>query len=559
VNNHQFWRGALSELQRRFNSQFQIAKHTWTTREELLHALVVGPTGMGKSRWVQLFCQSVMADPYTTLILIDPGGDLFRALRDWAVLTRRSDRVLLFEPTAERILGYNATGQSHLPPAYRSARKVAAVLKVFGEGDQTQTPRARRWLYNVFVALIEAGLTLKEATHLLDLLENDYRAAIIERVQTATVRREWEVLQKMKLADRQGQIESTANRLRAFLDSPAGYILSQQRRSLAIEEIIKRHQILLCNLEPFQGLTPADARVLGLLLIDDLIAATFSRPQGQRSPVVLVIDEAADYLVSDIGYILRAGRKYNLTCILCVQDLAQLREDPQVYGDIIANTPTKIVFGDLPEEDLQLLAPLLFRPEWDIHQRKLELEHIRLKPVETTRSIEINSWSESTGESTGQGQGQSIIPRPGLSEDLMITYEQFNFGQFHSSTAGGSTSEIPWYDYEEVPELASVQFYSLEELQHLTMTKLKSMRPREIAIKLRGKPVRFDQTPDCPDLFVSPHLIEQFTHEVWTLHPYYATIEEIVAEEDQRLSDLVKRPTQSNPTDDDDPITFVDP
>ena len=103
------------------------------------------------------------------------------------------------------------------------------------------------------------------------------------------------------------------------------------------------------------------------------------------------------------------GRKFGLHLILAHQHLGQLREkDPEVYYSTLTNARTKIVFGGLNDEDVDLIAKELFTGELDPEQVKNEIWHRAFEPVESTRTVRAYSSSQSGGESSGQVDHSSL-------------------------------------------------------------------------------------------------------------------------------------------------------
>src|SRR5690348_7693852 len=68
--------------------------------------------------------------------------------------------------------------------------------------------------------------------------------------------------------------------------------VSQRHRSLDISDVLRQRKIFIVNLEYNHPLRPADVQLLGKFILNDIIAHVSNRPEGERSPVHLIMDEA---------------------------------------------------------------------------------------------------------------------------------------------------------------------------------------------------------------------------------------------------------------------------
>src|ERR1035438_6139702 len=160
--------------------------------------------------------------------------------------------------------------------------------------------------------------------------------------------------------------------------------------------------------------------LLGTLLVNELLSAGFARRPHERQPFFVFIDEFSHFVTKDACEILDGGRKFGLHFTLAHQHLGQLKEkDAEVYYSTLTNARTKIVFGGLNDEDVDLIAKELFTGELDPEQVKNEIWHRGFEPVESTRTVRASSSSGSDGESSGQvdhsslASGQVWIPEIG--------------------------------------------------------------------------------------------------------------------------------------------------
>jgi hypothetical protein len=468
------------------------------------------------------------------LIFIDPAGDSYYELLKYIVSHRLEGRTILFDPgEEERIIGYDATRETEAI-SYKAQLMVEATLKALGIEEMESVlymPQLRLLFYHLYHSLIEAGLSLAEAEYLLSA-EGELRGAVLKRVKTEAVRGFWEGIDRLKLPQRQERLSLAEARLHPFLANEAiRLILSQKRHAIDFERVIDQGQILLVNLQP-RAITSEDQRLLGTLLIQDAINATFSRLGGERRDLFIILDEFQDLIPPGAGQIMRAGRKYKLHLILATTSLEDFKEtEPALYHQVFGNAQIKVLFGDLPEEALEGLAKEFYLQDLNLKQRKLELYRTFFEPLESERTIESESW----GSGEIEAEGSSFVY---LGNELFPSRSVRSKSDGRSSHGGGSKSEVPFYEFLEREELSSVQFYPLEELLWKAKAKLKSLGKREIVIKQREKGLRFDQVPKLQPLSLTEEELEEAKRWIYTNQPYYATIEEIEAEREERVKAL---------------------
>src|SRR6266852_3563198 len=285
-----------------------------------------------------------------------------------------------------------------------------SIRKCWGQGSFQETPRLARWLFNVAYALVSANVTFVQAQHLVNPASSPERAAITARIANPRIRGEWEWLEQMKLDRREERIESTLNRIKPFVEHEViRPMLGQYTNTLDFPSILAERKILLVNLARQNVISEDNQHLLGTLLVNELLSAGFARRPQERQPCFVFIDEFSHFVTKDACEILDGGRKFGLHFTLAHQHLGQLKEkDAEVYYSTLTNARTKIVFGGLNDEDVDLVARELFTGELDPDQVKDEIWHRGFEPVESTRTVRAYSSSESDGESSGQVSHSSL-------------------------------------------------------------------------------------------------------------------------------------------------------
>lgn len=581
-----------------FGDDLHTGDRVYVTPDDLAtHTQFIGRTRMGKSwameGWIR---QHLLAPEKPGVVVLDPNGDLYRRLVAFCAANHQcndiAQRLVLFDPTrSDYIIGYNPLRPGRRSIDCHALMTFEAILKVCRQNDFAQTPRLARWLYNTLIVLLSHQTSLLEARQILDPKPNNIRKMLVssleEEIFSPQVKDEWEWFEEQRETIMEERTESSMARIRFFLNNQIlGRIFSQRSAQLDLERLLDGGGILLVNLEAYTrggALTRDGSRLLGTLLISDLMGAAFSRPMGQRRPCYVYMDEFAQFSTPDLALILDTGRKYGLHLILAHQYLEQLkRDDDQLYFSVLTNTGTKAIMGGLTVPDAQTLAAEAFITQFDFDERKLELYRTYFEPRETTREVFGENWAAGENESwaTAKGMvdsfvaGSSESAMPGISlwgMTTQTTSEQRAAGQSEqsaksggrSSMNGGSRAIVPFHELIERRELASVQFRSFDEQVLRMVQKLKS-QPIQHGVFIkpfnqdRAQFIKFDTLPEAD---VPQTEVDSFVHQHLSTSPLYKTPEQ-VAEERRKYTDSLQekiRDLGEITTDDDqEPESFLE-
>lgn len=527
------WEQKLIESRSRDNNGILIGKSAVTELSLHIspavlstHMQIVGASGVGKSFFLEGLLKQLILQGHG-LCLIDPHGDLyiriveFCAYLDYMQPERKlSKRVIPVDiGNREQILAFNPVARNARVMTFQVVALMEVIRKCWGAGSFQETPRLARWLFNAAYALIDSNVTLVQMQDMLSPVPTEIQSAVIKQIKNPRIKVEWEWLASLKPERRGEYTESSFNRTREFgLHEVMKLVLGQYTNTIDFPSILNEQKILLVNLAGQNTITDDDKHLLGTLLVNELITAAFARPQGKRKPCFLAIDEFQHFVTKDICEILDGGRKFGLHLILAHQHLNQLKiKDPEVYYSTLTNARTKVVFGGMNDEDLEILSKELYTGELNPDEIKDEVWQTKLRPVESTRTIRSSSWSETISESDSESSsdsssdgtvshssianGESYIPGSGLwsGSQLQATNNSASIAtgsnyshsssnsrssSYSTSTSSGtSEAEVPWYEYHEYKELSSRTFRSLEEQLYIKKAQLKR-QPRQHATLL---------------------------------------------------------------------------
>ncbi len=535
------------------------------------HMHVVGATGVGKSFFLEGIIKRLIEQGHG-VCLITPHEDIYERILDYCAHVHVAKpelglarRVIPFDISNTRqILGFNPVARNARVMSYQVVALMDSIRKCWGQVNFQQTPRLARWLFNTGYAIVESNLTLLQARHLVDTKPNSFRQAITGRIGNPEIRAEWEWIMAQKMPVQDERLESSFNRIREFVGHELiRLIFGQHTKTLDFPSVMHEGKILLVNLSRRGTMGEDNQHLIGTLLVNELLTAAFARRQGERNPFFLCIDEFQHFATKDICEILDGGRKFGLHLILAHQLLNQLKaKEPEVYYSTLTNARTKVVFGGLMDEDLDIYSRELFTGELDPNKIKDEIWHTAYKPVETTRLVVAESESSGGSDSniTHESLSQVFIPESGLlsGESARLAVSSglaSGHNEFWQSSR--STTPVPWYEYHEYKELTSRTFQSLEEQLYIKKDQLKRQPQQHAAILRPGQNVEFVKTPTLNEF--SDSLRGEFLQECFESAGCFKNPEQAEREVNDLEESLLARErivinTVSQITDDDDQL-----
>ena len=594
--------------------------------------LIVGPPGSGKTKFIEDQIRQLIIEG-EGLCVIDPDGTLCEAIVESCAENRwqRHRRIHLFDPHQEGWgVGFDPlrvrVGAAERPsPEMIDAMRVARsdffageVAQVF-EGNSLntyQTPLLRKCLRATIYALSVNELTLGEVTSLTTSTDfGGVRKALTASLPNQEFRAIWAEFNALSRREFTEQFGSTMNRMVEFVSSPLiRRLLAQRERVLDTRAAMDRGEIILVNLAPSDRFSLENGRLLGTLIVGDLVMSALGRSEdlGRRRPFNLIIDEAPRFLNSDIELLLDRLRKRGLHLTLAMQRLGQAREaGPGVYNALMIGAQTKVIFRSA-EEDGEVLAKELFRPEFDLNQVKLESPAVVGHHIEELTGVsvadgaggalvktasenyadivsttEIESQSESASDSWGQGTNSS---EGGLNEPWLLGTQpasplttwnaggsQFQTGsralangRAQSASRGrargggiGIARGTQWNRVEQhnqhqvfAPDIEWIptQLKGPEEVVHDHIVKLRQLPDRHAVVKVMHLPTLLIRTLDVKPTAVSPQRVAAFVEEVLSRSAYTSPAAAIaleIAERQERLAKLAEEYATPPPLKDD--------
>lgn len=527
------------------------------------HIHVIGATNTGKSYFMEALLRDIISRGHG-VCLIDPHNQLYQNMVNYlSHFPELAEKVILFNPgqKEDKFVGFNPLRQSRIFPEISTQVKYITVgaAKVWEE-ESKNTPLLRRNMGNMLFPLIEGGWTMRQAEAFIDLESSAKRRVLVNCTKRERVLRDWQTFERMTLSQKLDKLGSLQNRMPEFLDSKAvRYTIGRIKNVLDVEDIIENGKILLCNFSANQNLlSDDDAYMLGVLLVNEMTNYAKScrtREMARARPFYLFIDELQNFLSPDIGEILDECRKFGLHMVLAHQHLAQLRSQaPLLYHSVMTNARTKVIFGGLTWDDLEILEKEVFAGTHNLKEIKEEIRQrvvvdYDIKEYLVRGGSSSSSWSHSESNMEGSSDAETMAQmfsesgNPEAINPVLYTMQGSSSGvsSGHSRASGESDSEghSESRSWSQVPMLIPVmdevttsrQFYNLDEQRYKNIVKLKQQPTQFAYIKVLEKPpvpVKITHVVD----FVADEEKQQKLHEIsyQQNERYYMTEEEIEAE-----------------------------
>jgi hypothetical protein len=329
---------------------------------------LIGESGTGKSTLVANLVNSDNKNGLGVAVL-DYHGDLIKTIIANLPENRVKDVIYLNIEDVDHPYGLNLYECQRLTicDMAKTASFVSHTFeKIWGVG--TDTPRLMQNLRAVTRTLIEnPGTTFAEIPL---LYSNDtVRKKMIANLSNPSIISYWEDYERMNKRDRYINLESTLNKVNAFLDEPMiRNIFAQSKTTLDFRNIMDTSKILLVSLSPQYE---EASRLIGAVIIGKILLAAFSRsdqPEAHRRQFNLYCDEFQRFATSDFAILISEARKFRIATTLSHQTLAQLDEANKAAAiaagnlivfrvsgedakDLACNfdtTPTKEIIGEEP-------------------------------------------------------------------------------------------------------------------------------------------------------------------------------------------------------------------
>ena len=308
------------------------------------HMYVIGKTGVGKSRFLELLMTSDI-ETDKGFCLIDPHGDLAEAVISHIPKHRIKDVVYVDPTNREFPIAFNPLEytldyekRQHLVYFFISIFK-----KVFAADWNERMEHILRF---ILLALLETS-----DSNILGipriLSDTKFRQRVVNQVQDPVVKQFW----ANEFSSWNEQYSSQAivpilNKVGQFISNPLiRNMIGQQKNRLDFTSFINTNKIIIINVSKGK-LGEENAALLGSMFITKIQQAALSRaniPEDERVDFYLYIDEFQNFATDAFRSILSESRKYRLNLTVAHQYMAQLSDD--IKSSVFGNVASFFVFA----------------------------------------------------------------------------------------------------------------------------------------------------------------------------------------------------------------------
>ena len=443
-------------------------------KKRTAHTHIVGGSGVGKTEFLFSMIKQDILNGHGVCV-IDPHGGLYTKLIAWLSTNRfvtKQRKIHIFNPSdLSSSLAFNPLANATPDTISTIVDSVTSSLShIWGGGDLTQTPLIKENLENIFHVLAENNLTIAEADFLINYSTRHIAEKLIANLTNESYKLSWEDIFNQNQRDFANNISSASRRLKPMLArNVVKNVLGQKGVTINFKNVMDRGEVVLVNLSSADTLSTEDSRIFGTLLINDMYLQAKKRVPEKSKRFYLYVDEAQNYLTSNVPNLLSETRKYGLSLILAHQYLQQLREaGDNVYSGVLSQTELKIAFGQLMHEDASILSYEIFKGNFDPHR----INPATLKPTVVDHEI-INLHSSSKGNTVTHTEAEARSEARAISSSDSVS-SMSSYGE-NSGLVSGS-SEMFGSDYADANLLSSpdMQAISLSNISSSTSSSASS-------------------------------------------------------------------------------------
>jgi hypothetical protein len=456
------------------------------------HMHVVGRTGSGKSKLLEwMIREDIKAG--RGLLLLDPHGDLYRGVLRWAIEQRldRNRLLLIDQNQLEWAVGLNYLEEPGMTPEWIAGRAQEGIAKVFGGERQEIMPTIRTVLPRTLNSLIQANLRLSEG--LAFITNRTFRWAVLEQVKgVAPELYQYWVDYEEDRERQKSALMAMTNRFDLFDGGEMRAVVGQDHNTIKWEEVLGKGKVVLVNLAS-ERVSSQSQKMLGVIIIHQLISAAKRRPEAKRRRFYAYCDEFQDYITEDFALALEEMRKFQVSFVLAHQHLAQIeRAGEWILQSVISQPGIRVVFDPGNRADAEVLARELFTGTREVTGTRIKDELYRTfyEPQIVREDVESRTEGYTSGGSDSWD-----------GEDLTSTSSD-------SHTESTTRSSIPVTHHKERQELASKTYKSLEEEWEQATAWIMRQPDRHALFHIRGRrPMRM-VTPEVEEPKVTDRFLK---------------------------------------------------
>jgi len=366
----------------------------------LSHALILGPTGSGKSALLtNLLLDDAQAD--RGLLLLDMKGDTALDVLQRLPKFRHPGVVVLDPADARPVPGLKGMGSG--PPELVADLWVGLFRNLFADSWGVRTERYLR--LGLQTLALESGAVITELPRVLT--DAGYRRALLSRSRDPLLKRAWASFDALSAAQQAEHLQAPLGKVQDIVGRRTlRAVLGQPAPKMTIARAMSERRVVVVRLSPGELGGPT-AQLLGALTMFEVYQAVLSRqrlgPQD-RTPFMVYVDEPAVMGLAgvplDALYETARGMAVGITT--ATQSVRQLPTD--VQHAVLTNAATIATFRT-GHQDANLIAHELLGVTSEQLQHldryeialRLGLAHGQVSAVATARTLPMAEPSTDPG------------------------------------------------------------------------------------------------------------------------------------------------------------------
>jgi hypothetical protein len=317
----------------------------------LSHALIVGPSGVGKSALTaSLIAQDLVAG--RGCLVIDGKGDLAEEILRLVPKSQRSNVIVLEPGRKGPVPGLRVFGDGD--PELAGDLVLGALRSIFIDSWGV---RSDKWLRAGLVTLAhDHSATLGDLPFLF--ASDPYRRRLTGRLQDPLLKATWAEFEALSPEGRAQQLGSPLNKINELVGRRVvRSVLAQSEPKWNMREVLNRGKVVIVSLSPGVIGSPA-SRLLAALVVHELFQAVQARagvPAAKRRPFNVYIDEPKVFtdIPVPLDSLFELARGLGVGVNLSAQSVTQLPLELQRAA--LTNAATLVAFRQ-NADDAKLLA-----------------------------------------------------------------------------------------------------------------------------------------------------------------------------------------------------------
>lgn len=330
---------------------------TLTEEDRESHIHILGAPGEGKSKLLELLIRQDIDRGYGCCFL-DPtpyGETAYKVLK--YCIKQGVQKVLLIDPHDFPVVPV-INPFHYSAPANVSVGNIMDTIRIlWNDKGYEGTARINRYLPAILRALHQSKLTLHEALYFSDKHHPVYkhrRDQILDNLHPLDSSRV--ILESLFSSHTSKSIfniefESTIRRLNPFSDDVMKLIVGSNVEPINFQKMVSDGWVILVNLYPHGVWGDEQQRLLGTLVINEVIYAIHRlKASGWQGIYYLYVDEIGDYATKKLADVLDKERKSGLRFTVAHQRFNQIT-DENVLSAVKGSTKIKVLFNTQNRHD----------------------------------------------------------------------------------------------------------------------------------------------------------------------------------------------------------------